>query len=219
VAQVKANQLQPGFRSSRALVIGISEYQNLRKLENAAKDAKAVVVELERLGWDVKPLYDKQATEEGISRAIDALIRDVDPEDRLLFYYAGHGAKTGLRDDVGHLQPVDADPDNQRTWISFERLKELRSYNGAKHSLALLDCCYGGTATTDYGGSKRSSSISAEEAWTRDRAWEVITSGLSTETVEDQWFPGGDSLGHSPCLLYTSPSPRDRTRSRMPSSA
>ena len=28
-----------------------------------------------------------------------------------------------------------------------------------------------------------------------------------------------DSQGISPCLLYTSPSPRDRTRSRMPSSA
>eukprot|EP00656_Telonema_subtile_P050907 TRINITY_DN6716_c0_g1_i1.p1 TRINITY_DN6716_c0_g1~~TRINITY_DN6716_c0_g1_i1.p1 ORF type:complete len:101 (+),score=16.35 TRINITY_DN6716_c0_g1_i1:136-438(+) len=26
-------------------------------------------------------------------------------------------------------------------------------------------------------------------------------------------------LGHKICLLYTSPSPRDRTRSRMPSSA
>ena len=26
-------------------------------------------------------------------------------------------------------------------------------------------------------------------------------------------------IGHSFCLLYTSPSPRDRTRSRMPSSA
>ena len=26
-------------------------------------------------------------------------------------------------------------------------------------------------------------------------------------------------LNRSPCLLYTSPSPRDRTRSRMPSSA
>jgi len=25
--------------------------------------------------------------------------------------------------------------------------------------------------------------------------------------------------GYTPCLLYTSPSPRDRTRSRMPSSA
>ena len=36
---------------------------------------------------------------------------------------------------------------------------------------------------------------------------------------------GGTNLGPSPtetaltCLLYTSPSPRDRTRSRMPSSA
>ena len=28
-----------------------------------------------------------------------------------------------------------------------------------------------------------------------------------------------DSSGFSSCLLYTSPSPRDRTRSRMPSSA
>ena len=27
------------------------------------------------------------------------------------------------------------------------------------------------------------------------------------------------SAGRIPCLLYTSPSPRDRTRSRMPSSA
>ena len=27
------------------------------------------------------------------------------------------------------------------------------------------------------------------------------------------------SMGHKICLLYTSPSPRDRTRSRMPSSA
>ena len=29
----------------------------------------------------------------------------------------------------------------------------------------------------------------------------------------------GDRIGDSTCLLYTSPSPRDRTRSRMPSSA
>ena len=30
---------------------------------------------------------------------------------------------------------------------------------------------------------------------------------------------GGTSVSHYGCLLYTSPSPRDRTRSRMPSSA
>ena len=31
--------------------------------------------------------------------------------------------------------------------------------------------------------------------------------------------PDGGSATIDPCLLYTSPSPRDRTRSRMPSSA
>ena len=30
---------------------------------------------------------------------------------------------------------------------------------------------------------------------------------------------GAYQVGKNPCLLYTSPSPRDRTRSRMPSSA
>ena len=34
----------------------------------------------------------------------------------------------------------------------------------------------------------------------------------------DRLIIAGD-LTHSTCLLYTSPSPRDRTRSRMPSSA
>ena len=43
--------------------------------------------------------------------------------------------------------------------------------------------------------------------------------GGDGETVEaDETFWGKDPK-HKDCLLYTSPSPRDRTRSRMPSSA
>ena len=34
-----------------------------------------------------------------------------------------------------------------------------------------------------------------------------------------QYFKSGQLPVRFPCLLYTSPSPRDRTRSRMPSSA
>ena len=37
-----------------------------------------------------------------------------------------------------------------------------------------------------------------------------------TAIMEDSWVMDGN---YSSCLLYTSPSPRDRTRSRMPSSA
>ena len=45
---------------------------------------------------------------------------------------------------------------------------------------------------------------------------------LLIETDEDDdGPPDGGMLTpvYAPCLLYTSPSPRDRTRSRMPSSA
>ena len=58
------------------------------------------------------------------------------------------------------------------------------------------------------------------------------TSAFVTDTVEDEIAYGMETLGVEPtamrrrleetldiCLLYTSPSPRDRTRSRMPSSA
>ena len=47
--------------------------------------------------------------------------------------------------------------------------------------------------------------------------------GPSTNTIVQPEFddmrPAGVTNHYSRCLLYTSPSPRDRTRSRMPSSA
>ena len=46
-------------------------------------------------------------------------------------------------------------------------------------------------------------------------AYFTSSTGGSTETSEHAW---GTALPYT-CLLYTSPSPRDRTRSRMPSSA
>ena len=52
---------------------------------------------------------------------------------------------------------------------------------------------------------------------------EVIT--IHTDSVDNHWQDLGEAdaiIFGTPtyiCLLYTSPSPRDRTRSRMPSSA
>ena len=44
-------------------------------------------------------------------------------------------------------------------------------------------------------------------------------SWLAVESVNDMSFSQFDLSGHYPCLLYTSPSPRDVVPSRMPSSA
>ena len=42
---------------------------------------------------------------------------------------------------------------------------------------------------------------------------------IALNTLLDNLAKPGDSILLRRCLLYTSPSPRDRTRSRMPSSA
>ena len=54
-----------------------------------------------------------------------------------------------------------------------------------------------------------------EEGTTED-VWDEIVSSLCNNTSGDG---GQNPQIEGPCLLYTSPSPRDRTRSRMPSSA
>ena len=43
--------------------------------------------------------------------------------------------------------------------------------------------------------------------------------GLNCEIVDNLDKIGGQCIELYPCLLYTSPSPRDMRRSRMPSSA
>ena len=48
---------------------------------------------------------------------------------------------------------------------------------------------------------------------------ETIDSYLKDGLLEEYKRTLGETLRYRDCLLYTSPSPRDRTRSRMPSSA
>ena len=54
-------------------------------------------------------------------------------------------------------------------------------------------------------------------ALTADRPAEAVAAGANQTTEQVGIF--GPLIQTTSCLLYTSPSPRDRTRSRMPSSA
>ena len=48
---------------------------------------------------------------------------------------------------------------------------------------------------------------------------EKLVEVIDKKNLSDVQVISVSILGHKACLLYTSPSPRDRTRSRMPSSA
>ena len=57
-----------------------------------------------------------------------------------------------------------------------------------------------------------------ENALTADSDYLSRQHATLTITPDQCWIEDNQST-HGTCLLYTSPSPRDRTRSRMPSSA
>ena len=58
-----------------------------------------------------------------------------------------------------------------------------------------------------------------KDEWTQKASLPAARAGVVTGVVGGKIYAIGGWSGQSPCLLYTSPSPRDRTRSRMPSSA
>ena len=47
----------------------------------------------------------------------------------------------------------------------------------------------------------------------------MATDPMPYATLDKMWNAFGDVSNNKTCLLYTSPSPRDRQKSRMPSSA
>ena len=78
-------------------------------------------------------------------------------------------------------------------------------------SLALLTCCNMPVETETDTGEPDGPHTSSE--W---QIWAYSTAAPDYIAADATVFDGPPDMG---CLLYTSPSPRDRIRSRMPSSA
>ena len=76
----------------------------------------------------------------------------------------------------------------------------------------------------DSAGSTPQSSMSAAQQdyayenihWEKTQSWDI---GVDAAFFNNRLDFSADYYYKKTCLLYTSPSPRDRTRSRMPSSA
>ena len=88
------------------------------------------------------------------------------------------------------------------------------NYSGVLEWVELNENGYGKPqSVVDKTGDK----VSLSRFWNEDGKWSEINpkralTGHCTSAAAVDWDNDG-------CLLYTSPSPRDRTRSRMPSSA
>ncbi len=146
-----------------ALIIGIDHYSYMpdQELDNAVNDARAVAEMFKKMGFEVRKLYDRQATRKNIINEISKMKYKAGQNDSFVFYFAGHGQgiklKSGRKE--GYIIPYDADIDLSKPrdvikhdleTISLNRLRTYSEDIGTKHILLMLDSCFSGLVMSKY---------------------------------------------------------------------
>ena len=185
-----ATRQQALYGKSFAVVIGINDYEKWPGLEFAVADANAVKDTLEKTGFDdITLIMDKAATQRRILTELFHTLTDkVDRNDRVLFYFAGHGQTEDLPGGgkKGYIIPVDAETDSySSTAVSMEQIRSLSSRIAAKHIFYVMDCCYSGLGLNRSAGvwpgiSDYLRKVSAM------RVVQIITAGGQGEQVQER---------------------------------
>ena len=143
------------YNASYALVIGNGAYpakNGWKPLSRAANDVKEVAEVLERHGFNVTLKIDVTTSE--FHKAFSDFIykSGKDPDNRLLFYYAGHGYTTqsAIGEDLGSLVMLDTPlPENAAEFdlYSIDMVKFVADSKKihAKHVLFMFDSRLSGT--------------------------------------------------------------------------
>jgi len=178
------------YKESHALVIGVSNYTNgWPSLPGVQKDVEEVKTVLEAHGFnvvvkmDVDKIMLDQAFDEFISRY------GHDPENRLIFYFAGHGhtVRTSYGEELGYIVPADAPnphhdlPGFQSTAMEMQQIEIYAKRVQAKHALFLFDACFSGSL---FALSRAVPEIINYK--TANPVRQFITSGSADETVPDE---------------------------------
>jgi len=207
---VRAPELSQRYDESWALVIGIDRYEHAPSLRCAVNDADRFAGALvNQLGFapdkvrvllDPGPLLDRPyrtipgpATRTNVERALFAGLGGITENDRFLVFFAGHGLSLPSPaggDPLGYLVPSDGQRDDLVTLVGMDRLThELNHMCPAKHAIFVLDCCYGGLATSRELGAAPTYAAKMITKWSR----QVMTAGASEEVVRDE-YKDGNSL-------------------------
>src|SRR5262245_36848110 len=123
-----------------ALVIGNGAYQNVAKLANPIKDAKAMAGLFQKAGFDsVKIRQDVGNLE--FKRALREFMDAAQDADIAVVYYAGHGIQVR---DMNYMIPVDArlatEIDAEDEAVSLDRI--VTALEPAKRlRLVIVDAC------------------------------------------------------------------------------
>lgn len=173
--------------------IGINRYQYFSNLNNAVKDVKDLLTLMQDRydleSSQVVTLFDEKANRRNVIRTFDQLQQKINPEDKLLIYYSGHGhlMDTG-QNKKGFWIPTDAEKDNTAQYIRNSTIREYIEDINSLHTLLISDSCFSGSLFVR-GASRTNIAIQALEQ--RKSRW-AICSGRHDEEVYDG-EPGANS--------------------------
>ncbi|SVD01142.1 uncharacterized protein METZ01_LOCUS353996, partial [marine metagenome] len=182
------------YEESHALVIGVSDYKEWPKLPGVKKDVSNVVFALKQQGFKVETVLDPE-DKNILGEAFEAFIEahGGHPENRLLFYFAGHGNTVKPKfggDPMGYLVPIDApiptlgstqERSFKRKAINMKRIEEYALSIDAKHALFIFDACFSGSLFA------LSRAIPESISYKTNRpVRQFITSGSADELVPDK---------------------------------
>ncbi len=142
------------YYKSHALVIGVSDYDNgWPKLRGVKEDVPAVKAALEKQGFIVTVVMnpDRDELDKAFRNFISLHGNEI--ENRLLFYFAGHGhsMKLGYGGMMGYLVGRDAPNPNtdkigfKRKALSMEVVETYARNIESKHALFMFDSCFSGS--------------------------------------------------------------------------
>jgi peptidoglycan/xylan/chitin deacetylase (PgdA/CDA1 family)/tetratricopeptide (TPR) repeat protein len=190
------------YRESWAVIIGINDYQHWPKLRYAVNDANGIEDVLTgKFGFkkeNIRKLLDGDATRQRIMQVLGDELTDgnkVQREDRVFFFFAGHGTTRTFEDgrQVGFIVPVDADQTNYvSTAISMAQIREASDLISAKHVYFVMDSCYSGLALSRGAGAFSKDQSYLQEI-TRRTARQILTAGGANQQVADDG-PNGHSV-------------------------
>ncbi len=128
--------------AKKALIVAINDYGHpANNLPSCVADAQAMADLFEtRFGIvDTRQLYDKDATLEAVEEGLDWLFQDATKDDRLVFYFSGHGyqaPKGSTLDEVLVLR--------ENKFLPDDRLSSLSQGVPEGTLTVILDSCFSG---------------------------------------------------------------------------
>jgi uncharacterized protein len=134
-----------------ALVIGNQNYQRIDSLQTPLSDTRQAARLLQqKYGFSVTVIDD--ADDIAMLQALNTFNSQLQPEDNLLIYYAGHGArlKAANRQQAGYWLPINADPPpTDNFWVPTEQVTGHLARFQARRVLVIADSCYAGLLSDD----------------------------------------------------------------------